>query len=194
MLCISKHSRYRLPLRGGGRPQYNLQGHIIHQDRPLEAEFKPGGGLEPWAQDMALSRFAPWKGLPQGLEPLETIGWFDSDLFAQELSLSPEEKQAVENRLRELEQQYGGEFFIAEKPLAKVPGGLENYPKITTVVGRRTQEHVVDKLRELVDDLGLSPEEIVAYETDHPRPESEFIIRAVTPPVVEEAVEERVLA
>lgn len=191
MLCISKYSKYRLVLRPGGHITYNAQGYPIHTTKNLEAEFRPGGGIPPWAQKQALEKLAPFRGLPMGLEPLETIGWFDSDLYASEQNLDADDKAVVEQRLRDLD---GDGFFIAEKELAPLPGNLANYVKLTTVVGRRTQEHVTEKVREFVDDLGMSADEIVNYETDHPRPESEFIIAAVTMPPVEEPEPEPVIS
>ncbi len=176
MLCLSESSRFKINHPDKERPIFSqASGERIGTRRGLCAEFQPGSGLPLHAQQEALRRFE-FKGLPMGLDPMERVGWWDSEVAARENGWTDEEQQRMEEFMRAND---GQGFIIYERPLAALPGGLKNYPKLTTIVGRRDEAQVLAKVRELVDEFGMDPDEIVAWELDHPRRESEAIIAEV---------------
>lgn len=134
---------------------------------PIIAKFKPGF-LYAWEVDAARRHFK-FNGLTQIgepgaagdiIDPSIRVSYYDTLEAQREEGWSDEFREQVEQGLLS-NPFHGSEFLMVEQPELPAP-----WPKYDELVahGRRTSEMVAEKIAETVRDLGLDPEEVIAYE------------------------------
>lgn len=157
MRCISPHGRYSIQVFEGqtrvGVDQAGIM-HSVELSKPVVADFEQGG-LTEWEIEAALMSFN-FAGVPDGVNPLTRVSVFDTEAYVQRF---PEEEralkqEAIDKRLRELQERHPSEFVIVEKPAVKAP--WPSYDSDT-----------VEEIVALQKRTGISPEAIRLYEHEN---------------------------
>lgn len=165
------------------------KGNLVHPaQRRLEVKFVSGGSPPEYARQKALAHLS-FPGLPEHADPLSQLTWLDTVAAAREYGWNDEEQAAVENFLRENDGSQG--YIIVDIPKVEAP--FPNWVKQTSVHGQRKIEHVVADAVKFVEDMGLDVGQVIAFEQQQNRRESQPIIDALTP-AAEEFVEEVIAA
>lgn len=134
---------------------------LVREAKPLYvAQFVQGGSVPDWAKKTALERLS-FGALPDDLDPLTQIGWYDTDYEASINGWSAEIKRQVEEKLVAHQDQT---YFLCEKPKAAPP--WPNYPKLV-VQGQRTIDKIVATILAKIEEDGYEPSVVVEYERDH---------------------------
>jgi hypothetical protein len=155
--CVSEARKLKIYVRS----QKNLlapNGEVAHVVPRIWVEFIQGGAVPDFARQKALDHFT-FNSLPVGLDPMEAIGWFDTDMFAEEKGLSPEDKKFLEDYIRAHD---GDGYIICEKPEVTAPWA--SYDAMRKTQGRRNLEFVIEEIAKTVETIGASPEAVVEYE------------------------------
>lgn len=121
-----------------------------------------GHAATPWEQDAALKTFE-FNGLAIGEDPLRRLGYYDTDIAAQQFGWDADTKKLVEDRLLS-GASYGIDYLRVEKPKLPAP-----WPTYDTLVqqGRRTNQMVAEKIAETVADIGIDPQVVINYEREN---------------------------
>lgn len=174
MLFISQHQYL---IAGAIKPvdEYHpATGRYLGTKAGVDVQFMRGK-IPKWAEPIALEQLN-FNGLPDGTDPLLHLYAYDSDQEAYLQKWTPDMKAEVEAVMLA----DGGcglnrhGFLRVELPSPAVP--YPNYEKQTALQGRRTIEHVYDKLRELVEQDGYEIPLLIAFEQYLNRSESAQIV------------------
>ena len=128
--------------------------HAVQLSEPVVANFEQGG-LTEWEIEAALMSFN-FAGVPDGVNPLTRVSVFDTEAYVQKFPAAEREAklEAIDSRLRELQERHPSEFTIVEKPAAPKP-----WPSYDT-----------DSVKDIVymqGRLGINPETIRLYEHEN---------------------------
>ena len=141
------------------KPQYHpVSGDEIDPGYDYTAEFR-WGRCPKWAEEVALDVF-PFRQVPDGMDPLEYLSSYDTDMEARIRNWDPETKQLVEEKLLS-HVDHGVAFVQVEVPTPAITMPWASYEK--------TQWK---KIASIATELGVL-EEALAYERirdDGPRP------------------------
>jgi hypothetical protein len=160
------------------------KGKLVREAQPaVRVVFQYGGIIPDHAKEKALEKL-DFVGLPEDADPLRSVTWFDSKIAASENKWDDDDLAMVEQVLRERD---GNGFVIVEQPTVEAP--FPNWVKQTTVHGQRRLEHVVANALRFVEEMGLNPDSVIAFERAAGRPESEAIIGALQPVVERDQAE-----
>lgn len=178
MRCISPNPRYSIQvLEGQEQIVVDARGHAttITHSKPVIADFQQGGLLD-HEIEAALENFN-FSGIPEGVNPLTRVSFFDSEAYVQRLPASQQDAMlaTIDERLRVLADIYPSEFIIVEQPAAGKP-----WPSYDT-------DSVKDILR-FQERLGISPETIRLYEEQNRnrQPVIEAMLRLENPELAEQ--------
>lgn len=162
MRCISPHTFYSIVVIGG-------QEEIIQDARgfaktvelkqAIQAQFRPTG-LTDNEEFEALSKFT-FSGLPEGVNPLSTVGVFDSEAYCLRYPKDRRDEIQVQmdKRLRDLQVQNPTQFIIVDPPAAPKP--WPSYDEMT-----------VEDILKFQEVLRVEPDLIRLYELENAnRPE-----------------------
>lgn len=121
MRAISPHANFSIQIIEAvvkkGVDQRGTIQEIVERE-PFIVQFEHFA-ITPEEESAALAAFN-FSGIPEGINPLTTLGVWDSVIFQRSHQLSDEQREAVEAKLREKgEQQNWQRFIIVED--AKVP-------------------------------------------------------------------------
>lgn len=171
-------------VRTEGPAVYDTKGRMVQQkQRRVFAKFQRGG-IPPFALDIATKTFEFRKKPPE--VPLENwAGFYDLETDTMRNGWTEEEQAAIAERL-------DSAYIRIEKPKQEAP--YANYVKNTTAVGKRTLEAVVARVLNDIEELGIEPGVVLAFERDNPRKESAAITAAVESLGVEESEDEPLIA
>lgn len=139
MRALSPYARYGVQLFGarekvvtieGGYSQYQvLQEAVIAQFDKL--------GLMDHEADLALRTF-DFSGLPEGVPPLTRVGVFDSEAYVLNRYENEDERRSmqiqIDNRLKELQPKFPGQFILVETPLAEKPWGSYDHDSVEDII------------------------------------------------------------
>lgn len=142
----------------------------IGVQREVYAEFKKGG-IPPWALEKAEKLF-PMSGKSDEVPARQFLSHYDSEDDQKLKGWTDEERALIEAKLAT---KRGILVFEPEKVGAPVP----TWVKLTTAQGQRTVQKCAEKAVELVGELGLDVAQVVAFERQEGRKESEAIIAAL---------------
>lgn len=157
MRCISPHGRYSIQVFEGqtrvGVDQAGIM-HSVELSKPVVADFEQGG-LTEWEIEAALMSFN-FAGVPDGVNPLTRVSVFDTEAYVQRFPEGERalKQEAIDNRLRELQEQHPSEFVIVEKPAAQAP-----WPSYDT--------DTIEEIVALQKRTGISPEAVRLYEHEN---------------------------
>lgn len=157
MRCISPHGRYSIQVFEGneqiGLDQRGVM-HAVQLSEPVVANFEQGG-LTEWEIEAALMSFN-FAGVPDGVNPLTRVSVFDTEAYVQKFPAAERQAklEAIDARLRELQERHPSEFVIVEKPAQKAP-----WPSYDT--------DTVEEIVALQKRTGISPEAIRLYEHEN---------------------------
>lgn len=157
MRCISPHARYSIQVLEG-KEQIGLDArgtmHSVQLREPVVANFEQGG-LTEWEIESALLSFN-FSGVPDGVNPLTRVSVFDTEAYVQRFDADERDArlEAIDKRLRELQERHPSEFVIVEKPAAQKPWPSydSDTPSEIVALQKRT---------------GISPEAIRLYEHEN---------------------------
>lgn len=157
MRCISPHGRYSIQVFEGneqiGLDQRGVM-HAVQLSDPVVANFEQGG-LTEWEIEAALMSFN-FSGVPDGVNPLTRVSVFDTEAYVQKFPAAEREAklEAIDSRLRELQERHPSEFVIVEKPAAPKPWPSYDTDSIQDIVYAQGR-------------YGISPETIRLYEYEN---------------------------
>lgn len=188
LLCVGTIGK--LYIRSEKEAVRNAKGDLIHaSQRRLQVQFVKGGLLPEYARKKALDNLS-FPGLPESTDPLTALTWADTGLLAREQGWTEEEQKFVEDFLIANDGSQG--YVIVDIPQVVPP--FPNWVKQTTVHGQRKIEHVVADAVRFVDEMGLNVDQVVAFEQQANRRESQPIIDALTNVAPDKEPEELIAA
>lgn len=157
IIAVSDKAQFQRVCRVEEPALHDTSGRVVKPKvRKLVAQFQRGGAPD-WVIEQASQRF-DFKGRGDG-EPLAMlIGVFDSALARDAHKWTEEEHDAVVREIRDTQNPY---WFVAEQP--KLPAPWPTYDRVT-VQGRRTSEQVAEKNIATATDIGVSLDDLIAYE------------------------------
>jgi len=158
MRCISRHAAYSIQvIETDERIVTDATGYAkrIPLKKGFVADFSPGGLLD-YEQKVAFERI-PFSGLPEGVNPLTTVGVYDSE--ADVIAKFPKHERSavlvqVNQILREKQKDFPNDFIIVDPPEAPRPW--------TTY-----DEDSVEDILKFQERLKVDPDEIRLYEVQH---------------------------
>lgn len=147
------------------RVEHLADGTVKVHEPGFIVEFRTGD-YTVWERDAAYERFGGQIRRGQRMEmdmvtPAATewrVGSYDTATIDD-----PDVRKKVEDAL--LSNQANGLDYL-HVPRPEVPAPWPNYPRLTAQ-GRRTTEMVVEQIREKIVDLGVTAEQVAAYERTH---------------------------
>lgn len=149
-LFVSKYREYELGLWPTRSVPNQFTGEDVIHQKGLVAKFKwAGRGLESWAKDQALERFA-FTGLAHNEDPLKRLSFYDTDAEAAAQEWDDETHQRVVETMRKKLAVSGDAYFEAERPRLAPP--WPNYDKLTN------EKAIANTVAELGIDLGYALE------------------------------------
>ena len=164
MRCLSPSSRYSIQVFEGRESvvvdaRGYASSHVL--EKPVIADFTVSGLME-HEIDVALQNFS-FSGLPEGVSPLAKISVFDTDAFcAQYPDETRDEMQAqIEQRLRDLQKQFGG-FIIVDQPAAAKPWPSYDENSVEDVIKFQESTGIAPQVIRLYEEENLNREEIVS--------------------------------
>lgn len=156
---------------------HNIVANELGDDGAFVANFDQTG-LMPHEAELALRTFK-FTGVPEGVNPLSTIGVWDSEAAAMQNHWSPSRHAAICDRFRDLAEVYPTAIQVADDLRAPRP-----WPKYDI--------QDVEEILNYQDVLGISAETVQRYEKENQnRPE---IVDVMTEKLAAEAVGEIVVA
>lgn len=181
-MFLSPHPFLRIAGVVKERIDYHPATGVETQRYPgVDIQFEPNAPT--WAMEQAFANptfIQAWNTLPEGAMKAAYVGCYDTDARekAEDWGKCYVRKCGRDHTLKEhindaLLQGAGSLYVLAEQDKPAVP--YPNYVKDTTVVGRRTIEHVLENVRKTVD-LGIEPSLIRSFEQNTGRSESAQII------------------
>lgn len=160
MRCLSPHSNYSIQVFEGVESILTDRdgrafSHVTR--KPTIANFQQGGMLD-HELEYALTKFN-FSGIPDGVNPLSRISVFDTEVYAIAHDLDPEELEAIDAKLRRLQEMNPSEFIIVDQPSADKPWEAYDEQSVEDVIYTRNL-------------TGINPERVRLYEVEHEaRPE-----------------------
>ncbi len=150
--------RIRVKVRSEQLALHDTRGRQVEPSkRRVFAQFERGNAPI-WAREQA-ARLYSFDRMPQGTTPERWLSYYNSADDQILYGWTDEERAAIEQALLEVHS-----AVLVERP--KVAAPWPAYDKLT-VTGRRTIEHVVEKIVAAVTDLGLEPKAVVDYEREN---------------------------
>lgn len=157
MRCLSPHSRYSIQVvEGVEQTMMDARGHAFSQiiSKPVVADFEQGGLLDHEIE--AALEFFNFSGVPEGINPLTRISFFDTEAYAERF---PPENRAevlekIDSRLRDLQTRHPSEFIIVEHPTALAPWPSYDQDSVEDILEFQTR-------------LQISPEKVRIYELEN---------------------------
>ncbi len=171
--CISPHAAYSLQvIEGQEQVVVDARGYAntITLSKPVIANFEQGGLLD-HEIEAALEKFN-FSGVAEGVNPLTTIGSWDSEAFVQKYPDNEQNEMLVQidQRLKHLQELHPNDFLIVSPPVAARP-----WPKY--------DEFSVEDILKFQERLGVTPEDIRLYEVANAnRPEVVYAMLALDDP------------
>lgn len=148
----------RVKIRSEIPALYDTSGRQVEPGkRRLYAQFERGNASR-WAREQGLAAFG-FDRMPEGTVPERWLCYYNSADDQKFRGWTDEERAEIERVLPTIHS-----VVLVERP--KVAAPWPAYDKLT-VTGRRTIEHVVEKITAAVTDLGLDPDAVVAYEREN---------------------------
>ena len=188
LYAVSPHGNYKLIVRKRVEEIRDGQGKLVREYvPPLHAQFVQGGGIPDYVREIALTRLS-FRGLAENEDPFMRMGWFDLDIAARENGWNAEQKQAVEDKLREING--SDSVLIVDPPKTQAPYPM--YDEHRKVHGRRTVELAVKDITAAYASAGFDVGLAVRYERENGNnPE---VIQALEALVPADQPEEQVIA
>lgn len=158
MRCLSPHAGYSIQVFEGEEQVMvdSRRGYAntVVIRKPVIADFQQGGLLEHEITD-ALTYFN-FSGLPEGVNPLTRVSFFDTEAYAQRIPEENREQElaAIDQRLRELQQMFPSEFIIVDHPAAPKP--WPSYDRDT-----------VEEILQIQERQGYDPQVVRVYEQEN---------------------------
>jgi hypothetical protein len=157
MRCISPHRKYSIQvIEGDEQIVVDARGHAttVQLRKPIVANFEQTGLLD--HEELAVWENFNFSGLPDGINPMTTVGVFDTEVYCLRFPKSrrDEIQVQVDQRMRELQSVFRSEFMIVEAPQAAKP-----WP--------RYDEYSVEDILKFQEALGVNPDEIRRYEEEN---------------------------
>lgn len=178
MQFLTPRGDRRLIVRSEGPAIYDQAGRMIKpKARRLYADIGEGIPAPYW--ELAKELFPAYA--EQTEKPIERYGGFyDSIVDQQQRGWTDEEREVIEQKFLEV----GGDYVRVELPKAPLPYAA--YEKQRKIHGRRTLEHVISDIKQVVsNERELKGEDLVpailAYERDHADEHSQAIVEALEP-------------
>lgn len=180
---LSQYGAFKITVRRGQSTLvHGSGGPIVHEVVAPHIAFFRKAGVTAWERDFAVKHFG-FRGVGDGEDPIDRISSYDTEEEAQRLGWSDEEKQRVEQFL-DAHAAQTTDYFRVEKPALPAP-----WPKYDELLpaGRRTAELVAIQIAETVQNLGLDPDGVIAYERENRNrdevinalmPETELVVTA----------------
>lgn len=155
-------SRHTLQIRGDVEPIYDTQGRLVSKGKRAISAEMIRGGAPPWAREIALNTLEFDQMPMRGVARESWVCWYDSEDAQLLKGWSDEERQEIEDGLREAlaKGQLPG-VHVVEPPRLAAPWPA--YDKLV-VHGRRSLEMVVAKIAEKVREDGYDAGQVAAYE------------------------------
>ena len=157
MRCLSPHRRYSIQvIEGDEQIVVDARGYAntIQLRKPLIANFD-SSGLTDWEELAVFERFT-FSGLAEGVNPLTTVGVFDTEAFCTRFGKDRRDEinVQVDKRLRELQALNPSEFIIVDPPEAARP--WPSYDEMT-----------VEDILKFQEVLRIEPDQIRLYELEN---------------------------
>jgi hypothetical protein len=163
-------------VRNETEAQYDTKGHQLEpKKRHVFAKFKRGTAPG-WALKIGLDTFEFRRMPERGVAKEQWVAFYDVKEDAQQMGWSEEEQAAI---VKKLDSDAGHAVLRVSKPKLAAP-----WPAYTKLVvqGQRTIEKVAAKIAETVEELGLDPADVIAYEQENlGRPEVVNALAALNP-------------
>ncbi len=164
--------------------QYNSTGRKVKTlQRRIFAKFNRG--IPAWAVPLAETTF-DFSHMPPERTVEQWCGFYDSEGDQIRMDWTDEERETIEARLVDLG------YLLVEKP--KAPAPYPTYAKQRRLQGQRTVKHVIEDIKATLEQTGIDPGDVIAYEVDHLDKDSQAIIDAFTKAATEAEAEEMVTA
>jgi hypothetical protein len=156
MRCLSPAARYSIQVfEGRESVVLDARGYASTHalEKPVIANFTTSGLLD-HEIEVALENFS-FSGLPEGVSPLAKVSVFDTDAFCSQYpdETRDEMQIAMENRLRVLQEQFGG-FIIVDQPAAEKPWNSYD-------------DNTPDEVLRIQQATGAYPEKVRIYEEEN---------------------------
>jgi len=177
MRCISPHARYSIqviaPLVKRGT---DSTGTVVefYDTQPVVCQFEHFA-VEPHEAEAALESFT-FKGLPEGVNPLTTLGVFDTELYQKAVGLNDEARELIEEKLRQKSDAQDGRYFI----VVDAPRAPKPWPSY--------DDDPEEDILLIADRISFDREKILQYEKENQNRES-LIVALSAEKEEEEAVE-----
>ena len=157
MRCLSPHRNYSIQvIEGREKIVVDARGYAttVELSKPFLANFSPSGLTE--YEELACYERFDFSGLPEGVNPLTTIGVWDVETACMAFPKDRRQELYVQvcQRMRDLSERFPSEFIVVEPPDAERP-----WPKYDDF----TSEDVI-KFQEV---LGVEPDLIRLYELEN---------------------------
>lgn len=160
MRAISPHANYSIQIVEArtkkGVDRTGVIQEVIEQN-PVLLQFEHFA-ITPEEEAAALKAFN-FSGIPEGVNPLTTLGVWDSLIYQRSQGLSDEERIEVEKTLREKgEQQSWARFIIVDAPHAPKPWPTYDEDSEDDVVAIAQRLELVDAVVAYEQENGQRPE------------------------------------
>lgn len=148
----------RVKVRSEQPAVHDTHGRMIEPaKRRVFAQFERGNA--PLHARQRAAEVYSFERMPEGTTPERWLSYYNSAEDQRQHGWSDEERAAIEEVLLGMHS-----CLLVSRPKLVAP--WPTYDKLT-VTGRRTLEHVVEKVVATVTDLGLDPAAVAAYEREN---------------------------
>lgn len=149
------------------------RGVIQPMRRRLFAKFQRGTAPG-WARQIGLETFE-FRKAPQGVTPSQWLAFYDSLEAQQEMGWTDEERETIDAKLLTI-----AGVLVVERPKLSAPWPA--YDSLVAAKGGPTRPEVAEKISSIVEDLGLNPHDVLAYEQQElDRPEVVTALQTLLP-------------
>lgn len=147
MRAISPHAEYKIQVRQPKlRRGVTVDGSLIEveESKSVLVEFEHFA-ITPEEEVVALKTFN-FSGVPQGINPLTTLGVWDSLIYQRSTSISDKEREEIEDLLRQKGEAAGWRMFIVvDEPRAAKPWKTYDEDDTETIVAAALRFGFVDE-------------------------------------------------